>query len=219
MERKITITAHTGCEGTAPNSLEAIKKGAAAGADIVEFDLNFTSGGLAVLCHDKPENENYVTVDEAFALVAQYEGLQVNVDCKSTAGLCNVLEAAKKYSIAHRIFYTGITAEDAPQAKRQTPEIPYYLNVAVKSSKKRDEAYIQSLVSQVKDSGAIGINLNYKNCTKELVEAFHSQGMPVSVWTVNSAFAMKKALKLGADNITTKKVSKLKKATDKYFKK
>ena len=47
-----TITAHTGCEGTADNSLEAIEKGYLSGADIVEFDVHFDSKGEPVLAHD-----------------------------------------------------------------------------------------------------------------------------------------------------------------------
>ena len=44
-----TVTAHTGCEKTKDNSLDAITIGYGYGADIVEFDLNFNDEGVAVL--------------------------------------------------------------------------------------------------------------------------------------------------------------------------
>ena len=36
-----TVTAHSGCMGLPENSVVAMEMGVAAGADIVEFDLNF----------------------------------------------------------------------------------------------------------------------------------------------------------------------------------
>ena len=59
----ITVTAHSGCMGLADNSLEAMEAGIEAGAQIVEFDLNYTSDGAPVLSHDSPdENAAYVTL-------------------------------------------------------------------------------------------------------------------------------------------------------------
>ncbi|MBQ1996551.1 MAG: hypothetical protein II237_10205, partial [Clostridia bacterium] len=67
------------------------------------------------------------------------------------------------------------------------------------------------LVSETKKHGAIGINMSYKPCTKELVDAFHKEGLLVSLYTCNDEKSMLKALSLGADNITTKKPKKLNK--------
>ena len=53
LPENFTVTAHTGCEDTADNSLEAISAGIAAGADIVEFDLRFDSEGKGILSHDE----------------------------------------------------------------------------------------------------------------------------------------------------------------------
>ena len=52
LPESFTVTAHTGCEGTKDNSLEAIEKGYLSGADIVEFDVHFNSNGEPVLAHD-----------------------------------------------------------------------------------------------------------------------------------------------------------------------
>ncbi len=207
-----TVTAHTGCEGTRENSLEAIEKGAAT-ADIVEFDLSFTQGGEPVLAHDKAEADS-VTLEEAFNTVARYEGLRVNVDCKATDNLKAVTETAEKCGVLDRIFYTGIEEKDVDAVKAQTPQVAYYLNFDVKKSKKNDEEYIRSLVQKVKDTGAVGLNINFKGASKKMVDIFHSEGLEVSVWTVSKELQMHKVLAMGCDNITTREPSLLKKVID-----
>ena len=125
-----TVTAHTGCEETEDNSLDSIRKGYESGADIVEFDLNFTSDGEAVLSHDEPQS-GCVTLDEAFALIAELPDLKVNVDCKSVANLKVVTELAQKHGISDRIFYTGIREENIKVVREQTPDVAYWLNYDV----------------------------------------------------------------------------------------
>ncbi len=208
LPESFTLTAHTGCEDTEDNSLEAIKVGYEKGADIVEFDLNFDSSGMPVLSHDEA-GENSVTLEEAFKLVAEYDSLRVNVDCKKTDSLKAVVNLSKKYGIRDRIFYTGIEEINVPAVKEQTPDVEYYLNVPEKEIG-RDEQSLSALADKVKSLGAVGINMKYTRCSSELVEIFHSKGLLVSVWTVNSKSAMRKILPLGVDNITTRKPSLLK---------
>ena len=209
LPRGFTVTAHTGCEGTEDNSLEAIRKGYESGADIVEFDLNFTADGTPVLAHDEAV-EGSPTVDEAFALIAELEGLYVNVDCKKTDNLTEVVAIAEKYGIKDRIFYTGIEEKDVNAVNTQTPEVTYWLNVDVSKAKKSDTQYINSLCDKVISCGAVGINMNHKSCSEELVRVFHERGLLVSIWTVNSEYNMMKTLSYGADNITSRNPSKLK---------
>ena len=201
-----TVTAHTGCEGTEDNSLEAIKKGYESGAETVEFDLNFTSDGTPVLAHDHA-GDSTVSLEEAFKLIAELKGITVNVDCKATDNLKAVSELAEKYGVKDRIFYTGIEEKDVDAVKAQTPDIAYWLNF--QPERKTDREYLVSLAEKVESLGAVGINLNHKYCSEELVEIFHERGLLVSIWTVNNEFDMVRAVELGADNITTRKPSKL----------
>lgn len=52
LARRPLITAHTGCEGTAENSLASIVSGIEAGADAVEIDVRATADGVGILHHD-----------------------------------------------------------------------------------------------------------------------------------------------------------------------
>ena len=208
-----TLTAHTGCEGTKDNSLEAIKKGYASGAEIVEFDLNFTPDGKAVLSHDEADGK-CVTLDDAFALVTELPELRVNVDCKSVVNLKEVVGLAEKHGISGRFFYTGIFEKDVAAVREQTPQITYWLNFDVNRFKNSNEKYLLSLAQKVRELGAAGLNINHKKCSKKLVEVFHREGLLVSVWTVNEKRHMLRALKLGVDNITTREPFELKKVVE-----
>ena len=208
-----TLTAHTGCEGTKDNSLDAITVAFVAGADIVEFDLSFDENGIAVLSHDKPQG-NVFTLEQAFELLVLYKQLKVNIDVKMTDDLKQVADLAEKYGLRDRIFFTGIIPDFVDAVKTAVPEIPYYLNKDIEFTRKNDEEYINGLINEVNEAGAIGLNVNYRNCTRTLVEMLHNNNLKASVWTVNNRFDMKKALKLGADNITTRKPTEYKKLID-----
>ena len=210
LPKSFTVTAHTGCEGTKDNSLEAISKGAEAGADIVEFDLRFDSEGKGILSHDE-DGKNPVALEEALKLISSYEGLKVNVDCKTTDNLKEVYRLGEELGITDRLFYTGIEVKDVDAARSQTPQIPYFLNYKVKRLKKNNGKYISSLVSLVKEKGALGLNIKYNQCSRKLVEMFRKEGLQVSVWTANNTRVMLKCLSLAPDNITTRYPSELKK--------
>lgn len=203
-----TVTAHTGCEGSADNSLESVRAGVEAGAGVVEFDLNFAGDGSPVLTHDSVKGGE-VMLAEAFNLLSQYDGLRANMDVKAALNLGAVQTLAEQYGVTDRIFYTGIGSDNVNTVKKDSPNITYYLNVDVDSKRNDDAEYIDSLVKQVTDSGAIGINMNYKSASEVLVKAFHENGLLVSLWTVDKELDMHKMLSLAPDNITTREPKRL----------
>lgn len=215
LPKDFTITAHTGCMDTEDNSLESVKQGAENGASIVEFDLYFTEDGEPVLAHDEPVGGE-VTLDEAFQYVSTLKGVRVNVDVKTCDALGKVYPLAKKYGIENRIFYTGVNEDFVEAVKKDSPQVKYYLNTDVEKSKSGDREYVLSLVEKVKSAGAVGINFNYKSATKELVEAFHENGLLVSIWTVDDEFNMYKVITMEPDNITTRHPDKLSKIVENY---
>lgn len=208
LPKDFTITAHTGCEDTPMNSVEAIRTGAKY-AEIVEVDLNFTRKNEPVLAHSFVTKDS-LTLDEAFSTLAQFPNTKMNIDVKIGPNLKSVYDCAVKHGVESRILYTGIENEKLTAAKKETPEIPFYLNVTVTRLKMLKKGYIDFLVSETKKHGAIGLNMSYKPCTKELVEAFHKENLLVSVYTCNDEKSMLKALSLGVDNITTRKPKLLK---------
>lgn len=215
LPKGFTITAHTGCEGTEYNSAESIRVGAKYGK-IVEVDLNFTKKGEPVLAHTFAKKDS-LSLDEAFSVLAELPDTKMNIDVKIGPNLKAVYDCAVKHGVQDRILYTGIEKEKLISAKRDTPEIPFYLNETVTRFKMLRKGYVNHLVEETKRHGAIGINISYKPCTKELVDAFHKEGLIVSLYTCNDIKAMLKAIKLGADNITTKNPKALKKLIETPF--
>ena len=203
-----TITAHTGCMGTKQNSLDSMKVGKGNGANIIEFDLRANENGDLVLSHDEPKGGE-IPLNEAFSLLSSFENIKANVDIKTTDELEKVYPLAKEYNVADKIFYTGVKDEFVEPVKTKSPEISYFLNVKVSKLKNKNRSYLLSLVEKVKNAGAMGINFNYKNASKELVDVFHENGLLVSIWTVDDENNMYKILSFGPDNITTRNPDKL----------
>ncbi len=203
----VKYTAHTGCVGTPDNSLKSIETGVKYGADIVEFDIRFHNGEI-VLSHDEPVGGE-VTLEQAFLKVKEYDGLMVNVDVKSTEQLHIVQDTAIETGVLDRIFFTGIFENDIDTVKKECPLITYYLNMEVLPKDKQTPEYLQGLVDKVKKCGAVGINFNKNNASKELVDAFHNAGLKVSIWTVSKEHEMYKVLSYCPDNITTRRPDKL----------
>lgn len=196
---KITVTAHSGCMELPQNSIEAMEAGVAAGADIVEFDLHYTADGAPVLSHDPPsEDAEYTTLEQAFAFLAAHPGVRANVDVKSTEYLEKVPELAARAGVTDRIFFTGLYEQDIETVREKCPGIPYYLNVRVS-----EDDDFEALAEKALRSGAIGVNMYWKDANPKLTSACRKAGLPVSVWTVDD---VKNAIFLaimGVDNITT----------------
>ena len=198
---RISVTAHSGCMELADNSLEAMTAGIAAGAEIVEFDLNYTADGTPVLSHDTPKNGAVcVTLAEAFAFLAQQDGVRANVDVKSTEHLEKVPALAAEAGVTEQFFFTGVDDKWVPAVRKKCPGIPYYLNTSVRKS---DD--VKALAKKTAALGAVGLNIHWKDASPQLIAAFHKKGLPVSVWTVNRENDAIKMVRYGVDNITTRR--------------
>ena len=198
LQDAVTVTAHAGCMGLPENSVIAMEMGVAAGADIVEFDLNFRADGTPVLAHFDPEESDCATLADAFAFLAAHPGIKANVDVKSTAFLEKVQPMAQEAGVLKQLFFTGLDENTIPVAAQACPDIPYYLNVKVTE----DEDFA-ALAEKAAALGAMGVNLDHRDATPGLVEAMHAKGLLVSLWTIEKAEEAPRTIRLGADNITT----------------
>lgn len=204
-----TVTAHTGCEKTADNTLGSITAGVKAKADIVEIDLHFLPDGTPVLSHNTPSGAKKLpTLEEAFSLLSTLD-IKMNVDVKSTANIPEVLTLAEKHGVTDKIFFTGVEEKYVEAVRKGAPDVPYFLNFGVEKNKNTDAEYLASLINKVKACGAVGINMNFRGASKQLVEAFRKEGLLVSLWTANKKSEMYRCLVFEPDNITTRKPSGL----------
>ncbi|MCQ2463028.1 MAG: glycerophosphodiester phosphodiesterase, partial [Clostridia bacterium] len=145
-----------------------------------------------------------VSLDKAFELISELKNLRVNIDVKETKYLEKIPPLAEKYGITDRIFFTGIGKNDVAAVKEKCPGIPYYLNLNVIAHASDDVAYFDSVITALKESGAIGLNTIRLFVTPALVKAVQEAGFLVSVWTATTAEEIRKAAHAGPNNITTK---------------
>ena len=118
------ITAHSGCEGTADNSMASIEAAIALGADCAEIDVHVDGGGRLWLTHDAPERfDGLATLEEAFARVRE-SGIGVNCDIKRHAVLYPTLALAERVGVPRdQLILSGavgvqLLREDAGIARR-----------------------------------------------------------------------------------------------------
>lgn len=198
-----TVTAHAGANNTTANTVESLEVCFNTAADIVEFDLNYTTDGEPVLSHNTPESNDCCSLREAFAVAAKYTDKKINVDVKSTEYLEKVPEIAKEFGLTDNIFFTGIELKDIDTVREKAPGIPYWLNYSIDSSQLDNDSYITMLVNTVKEAGAVGLNIHHSNATDTLVRALHENGLGISLWTIKTLQQMFLTLSLAPDNITT----------------
>ena len=74
----------------------------------------------------------------------------------------------------------------------------------------KDAPPTSGLIDLVRDARADLPDLQWGLATRECVEAFRAEGMPVWVWTVNEEEDMKKVISHGVDGITTDEPAMLK---------
>lgn len=202
-----TYTAHSGAEDTAENSLEFIEKAIALQVPVLEVDVSVRNDGTPVLLHAEAAGaDEGVLLEEALALIAdRSDSIQVNLDLKAFTNIPEIADLVQQYALTERCFFTGVGADQTQTVKIDAPEIPYYLNADLNKMRLEDEVYLKSIAEEVKRSGAIGLNCNYKNASKTLCEVFHAEGLKVSFWTADNKLVMRNLLTFSPDNITTRR--------------
>lgn len=219
------VIAHRGYhakEGSAKNSLSALKNAQELGVFGSECDINETKDGVLVVVHgprhgeikrvqetdfatlraQKLENEEILpTLDEYLEQAARNTGTKLIIEIKNhptpqreTEVVKKVLKAVKKYKLRDHVEYIAFRKHVCDELVKRGPK-----GIKV--------AYLNGDLTPLycKGLGYTGIDYNigvmkknpdwFKQC-KEL-------GLTVNVWTVNNTEGLKWCIEQGADYITT----------------
>jgi glycerophosphoryl diester phosphodiesterase len=215
LPKNFTITAHAGAMGFPANTLAALRKAISAGADAVEMDVTFRPDSTPVIIHSEaPGMKEGVLLDKAFALFAENDSVKVNLDVKSLKNLAAVQELVTKHGLIERSFFTGVSENWVEIVKKECPLIPYYLNSPTDPSLRDNWEYAETFAKKILTLGCIGLNCQYSQISKTLVEVLHEKALLVSVWTLSRTRDINKMLSISVDNITTKKLIKLLKTVE-----
>lgn len=200
-----TITAHTGAFNTPENSLESVQAAIDNNVEILEIDIRRRPNGTLVISHDIVVTNNDGTeLTEVFKLL-QRDDCRINLDIKETRTLNDLHDMLVEYNLLDRAFLTGIDQMNVAAVKESScADMDYYLNYQPSRIRIFTNDYKQKIISLLEETGAIGINCNYKYAGGTLSNLLHENGYKLSVWTVNSRYEMKRMLVAEPDNITTK---------------
>ncbi len=200
-----TVTAHTGSFQTEENSIEFVKKAIENNAEIVELDIRQRPDETLIMSHDiAVTNGEGTELESAFALLKD-DDCMINLDIKETRTLNSLYDMLVEYNLLERAFLTGIDTLNVRAVKDSAcSSMDYYLNCQPSRIKIFSEDYKNKIIKLLEDTGAVGINCNYKYAGGTLCDVLHKNGYKLSVWTVNNEFTMKRILTIQPDNITTK---------------
>lgn len=201
-----TITAHTGAYDTRMNSLESVKAALENNAQIIELDIRQRPDHTVVMSHDiVVTNNDGVELEKAFELLRDTE-IMINLDIKETRVLNPLYQLLIDYNLVERSFLTGIETINVNAVKESDcANMDYYLNYMPSRTKIFFDEYRVKLIDLLEETGAIGINCNYKHASAQLSSLLHKKGYKLSVWTIDTERTAKKMLAIKPDNITTKK--------------
>lgn len=224
------ITAHSGSDGTADNSLEYVRHAIALPVDALEIDVRKTSDGKLVLSHDEilPDGSNVLCdLDEVFALVAPTDK-KINCDLKPAGLEKAVMDLAKKYGLLQRLIFSGTVSanirEEQPEVWQNVevfincdmlvPEIMDRMQ-AKEPCEGRLEELLKEALCHCREKGFRVMNLYYRLCTPAVVEAARGLGIGLSAWTVNTEEWIETLLPYGLYNMTSRKPMLVKELADK----
>lgn len=200
-----TITAHTGAYNTEMNTVESVKAAIDNHAQIVELDVRQRPDGTVVMGHDLVvTNNDGNPIADAFVLLKDVD-IKINLDIKETKVLDNLYTLLVQYELVEKSFLTGIETINVKAVKDSAcAGMDYYLNYMPSRSRIFFDEYRQKIVDLLEETGAVGINCNYKYAGSQLSNLLHKKGYKLSVWTVDTERRAKKMLVIKPDNITTR---------------
>lgn len=194
------ITAHSGCEGTPPNSLAHILAAIESGAEMVEVDIRAHEGRL-YLSHDVAEDPaDCVSFETFMSLISGVPALRVNCDVKTDGLILPVMEVANRMGQGWRIMFTGQCNHRGELIESAGAELWVSLWPT-----KDHEAVVRSACETYQGVGEPILNLHYSMISEENHAYLRERGMDFSAWTVDDETVLRKLLEMGIANITTRK--------------
>ena len=202
------VCAHAGCEGTPPDSLDSIRAGIDAGADVVELDLRFAPGGEPVLSHNRfRDGTRLVLLRSALEVLAAHPRVGINLDVKEPDGLGRLRDLLDALRPPNPLYCTGLRPRQTETLRRECPRVAYTVD-ALPWSFLLPGARVSAL-ARLQSRGAMALNLDYRRINAHVVSAASAIGLPVHAWTVDAPHAMRRMVAIGVSSITTNRVALL----------
>lgn len=222
------IIGHRGCaaDDVVENTLPAMRRAIAVGAEGIELDVRLTNDGVPVVLHD----EDFVRVGGPARRVAEMSATDVGMVLLRGDATVPSLGDVLAWAVAHRVL-TNIEIKLAPDASDMVIERTIdAVRTAIGDGPARDVALVSSFhvgvlrrwiatapeipaAMLVKTPAALAIWRTLGGCaalhpaaallTPALVAECRSRGQPLHVWTLNDPTALRLAFDAGVDGVIT----------------
>lgn len=219
MTGRTLITAHSGAEGTAPNSLAFVCHALSLPVDALEVDVRLHPDGMPVLSHDAltPGEASYLSLQEVFEAIAGSEK-NINCDLKEAGLEQQVCALAQRLGLSGRLILTGTVSAACMRESGLLKNTEVYLNIEeylpdLYPRCQKDPGEIPAAAREMADIccryGISCINTHHRLATEAFLSVLHDRGLSVSVWTVDEASRIRHFMRAGVRNITTRNPSVL----------
>lgn len=194
------ITAHSGCEGTLPNSREHILEAIASGAEMIEVDVR-RCGELLYLSHDISENPvGCVSLEEFLDEMKPQSRMRINFDVKTEELVPLVMEKVNVRDMGKMAVFTGM----CNNKKAEVEGLGAELWISLWPSGDNESEVVRGEKICL-DETLCCINLHYSMITEENEKRIRETGLSFSAWTVDDEEEIKRLLKMKIKNITTRR--------------
>jgi glycerophosphoryl diester phosphodiesterase len=210
------IVGHRGAAGLAPeNTLAGLSAALEYHADRVEVDVRETADGEVICCHDATldrttdgsgsvadhslsaiqeldagDGQQVPTLDAVIGHLASYE-VEIAVELKEPIGPA-ALSIVQDHDAIDRTWILAFDAEAlAPVADSGAR--------TGKLTGELDAALVEHIAARDRDH----LGAHHESLTPALVEQAQDAGLRVGAWTINDPVAIRAALDIGVDSITT----------------
>jgi glycerophosphoryl diester phosphodiesterase len=218
---------HKGADLIAPgNTLASFDAALAAGVDMVEFDVlpeNPDGSGRLVLAHDfaAATRGEPITLEQGLAHFAQdaWEGIELDVDLKTTGYERRVIDALREYGLAERALIStmeeaslGIVREEAPDIRLgwSVPKLRrnYLANPVTKVPALLAAQYARTVLPAraaraIREGRVDAIMSHWALVTPRLARMIEQAGGELYVWTVDDPTRIAKLDAIGVTGVIT----------------
>lgn len=209
------ITAHSGCDQTADNSIEFVQYALEKDIDAIEVDVRKNKQGELVLAHDATEEE-VPFLANAFEILKNYKYKKMNCDLKEAGLEESVFALAKAYGVENQLIYSGtVDLKFATQGLETLKGVDLYLNLEIlvpeieSGEDMAQDVLCNHLFRGIEEAAKLNItciNMNYRLCVDSVVDYMARHDVAFSAWTVNEVAEIERLTQMGALNITTRNV-------------
>lgn len=201
------VTAHSGAENTAPNTMEFLNKVADFKCEAFEVDVRIRCG-MPYLNHNFKlfGVKKCPTIYDALE-VAKRNDMLINCDLKEgVSSLRAVNRIAEEVGAVDNLIFTGNYTsrfyKDLKFGKVFLNGVAIQREYGLKMTAE-NLPIIKKLIIDTKNPNIVGLNFNYSFFTDELAAEAERLGLLLSVFTVQDRAVYKKLLKANVYNITT----------------